>query len=118
MRWLVLLLVLANVAFFALAQGWLAPLAVLSTSAQREPQRLAAQVQPQALRIVATGAATAAAASAATAAAAAAATAAATPDAAPATAGACGAVVRAAGAAVSPAGRAGRCSASRASARG
>ncbi len=89
MRWLVLLLVLANLAFFALAQGWLAPLAVLSTSAQREPQRLAAQVQPQALRIVATGAATAAAASAATAAAAAAAAAtiAATPDAAPATAG-------------------------------
>ncbi|MFO1331338.1 MAG: hypothetical protein U1E95_02565 [Rubrivivax sp.] len=85
MRWLVLLLVLANLAFFALSQGWLAPLAVLSTSAQREPQRLAAQVQPQALRIVATGAATAAAASAATAAAAAAA--AATSDAAPATAG-------------------------------
>jgi hypothetical protein len=60
MRALVILLLLANLGFFALAEGWLAPLLVLSTQQQREPQRLAAQVNPQAVRIVGAGASAAA----------------------------------------------------------
>ncbi|MBN8510360.1 MAG: sporulation protein, partial [Burkholderiales bacterium] len=64
MRWLVLLLLLANLGFFALAEGWLAPLLVLSTTQQREPQRMAAQVAPERVRIVAAGAAAASAAAA------------------------------------------------------
>jgi hypothetical protein len=63
-RWLVLLLVLANVGFFALAEGWLAPALVLSTAQQREPGRLAAQVAPERVRIVAAGAVAASAAAA------------------------------------------------------
>jgi hypothetical protein len=64
MRWLVLLLLLANVGFFALAEGWLAPALVLSTAQQREPGRLAAQVAPERVRIVAAGPAAASAAAA------------------------------------------------------
>jgi hypothetical protein len=63
-RWLVLLLLLANVGFFALAEGWLAPALVLSTAQQREPGRLAAQVAPERVRVVAAGAAAASAAAA------------------------------------------------------
>jgi hypothetical protein len=63
-RWLVLLLMLANLGFLALAEGWLAPLLVLSTAQQREPGRLSAQVAPERVRIVAAGAAAASAAAA------------------------------------------------------
>lgn len=52
MRLLVLLLVLANLAFLALSQRWFEPWLVLSTE-QREPRRLALQIDPQALRLVA-----------------------------------------------------------------
>ena len=66
MRALVALLLLANLAFLALAQGWLLPLVGLSTHQQREPQRLAAQLQPETVRVVAAeGTAAAAPASAA-----------------------------------------------------
>lgn len=63
MRALVALLLLANLAFLALSQGWLQPWVGLSTQHEREPQRLAAQVDPAAVRIV--PAATAAAAASA-----------------------------------------------------
>lgn len=53
MRTLVLLLVLANLAFFALAQGWLQPVVGLARQHEREPQRLGAQLNADALRIVA-----------------------------------------------------------------
>jgi hypothetical protein len=52
MRALVLLLVLANLAFFALAQGWLQPVVGLARHNEREPQRLGAQLNPDAVRIV------------------------------------------------------------------
>ena len=50
MRALVALLLLANLLFLALAQGWLQPLAGLST--QREPQRLTAQVHADLVRVL------------------------------------------------------------------
>ena len=71
MRALVALLLLANLVFLALAQGWLLPLAGLSTQQQREPQRLAAQLQPEAVRVIAIGTAASAASPASAAAAAA-----------------------------------------------
>jgi hypothetical protein len=49
---LVVLLLLANLGFLALAQGWLQPWATLSTAHQREPQRLAAQIEPQSVRVL------------------------------------------------------------------
>jgi len=61
-RALVALLLLANLAFLALSQGWLQPWVGLSTQHEREPQRLAAQVDPAAVRIVPAAAASAAAA--------------------------------------------------------
>lgn len=54
MRALVALLVLANLLFFALAQGWLQPVAGLAGDHEREPQRLAGQLNADAVRIVAT----------------------------------------------------------------
>ena len=56
MRALVALLLLANLGFFALAQGWLQPFAGLSTHHEREPQRLAAQLDPASVRVLAAGA--------------------------------------------------------------
>ena len=47
MRTLLALLLLANLGFFALARGWLQPYVGLSTQHEREPQRLAAQVNPE-----------------------------------------------------------------------
>ena len=47
MRTLVALLLLANLGFLALAQGWLQPYVGLSTHHEREPQRLAAQIDPR-----------------------------------------------------------------------
>jgi len=56
-RALVALLLLANLAFFALARGWLQPYVGLSTQHQREPQRLAAQLNAESVRVRAVGAA-------------------------------------------------------------
>ena len=47
MRALVALLLLANLGFLALARGWLQPYVGLPTQHEREPQRLAAQVDPE-----------------------------------------------------------------------
>jgi hypothetical protein len=55
MRTLVSLLLLANLGFFALASGWLQPYVGLSTHHEREPQRLAAQIQPESVRVRAVG---------------------------------------------------------------
>jgi hypothetical protein len=52
LRTLVLLLVLANLAFFAWTQGWIDGFAGLAATAQREPERLAQQVRPEAVRIL------------------------------------------------------------------
>jgi hypothetical protein len=51
MRTLVALLLLANLGFLVLAQGWLQPYFGLATQHEREPQRLAAQIHPEAVRI-------------------------------------------------------------------
>lgn len=51
LRALVLLLVLLNGVFYAWAQGWLAPWG-FSGAPQTEPQRLAQQLRPEALRIL------------------------------------------------------------------
>lgn len=52
MRALLALLLLANVAFFALTRGWLEPYVGLSTQHEREPQRLAAQLNPDSVRVL------------------------------------------------------------------
>ncbi len=52
LRAFVVLLVLANLGFFAWTQGWLAAVVGLGPRAEREPERLARQVQPQRVRIV------------------------------------------------------------------
>ena len=49
LRGLVLLLLLANALFFAWARGWLGP---APHHAEREPERLAAQVRPEALKLL------------------------------------------------------------------
>ena len=45
-------LVLANALFLAWTQGWLEPLVGLRATGDREPQRLAQQVRPEAVRVV------------------------------------------------------------------
>jgi len=57
MRALVALLLLANLLFLALAQGWLQPVAGLWPQHEREPQRLAAQLHPETVRVLAPDAA-------------------------------------------------------------
>jgi len=52
LRALVVLLVLANLAFYGWTQGWLTDVLGLSPDDDREPQRLSAQVDAAALRIV------------------------------------------------------------------
>lgn len=52
MRALLALLLLANVAFFALTRGWLEPYVGLSTQHEREPQRLAAQLNPDSVSVL------------------------------------------------------------------
>ena len=52
MRALVVLLLLANLAWLALARGWLQPWAGLSSAHEREPQRLTAQINADAVRVV------------------------------------------------------------------
>lgn len=61
---LVVLLILANLGFFAWSQGWLDGLAGLGAHAEREPERLARQFQPHLLRILTPGAAAPAASTA------------------------------------------------------
>ena len=60
MRTLLVLLLLANGAFFAWAQGWLAPAVPAPRHTEREPQRLAAQVRPESVVVLAPQAASAA----------------------------------------------------------
>lgn len=60
MRTLAALLLIANLAFFALARGWLQPWVGLPADGQREPQRLATQVNATTVRVVAADAAPAA----------------------------------------------------------
>ena len=50
-RTLFLLLVLANVGYFAWSQGWLAGIG-MAPARQTEPQRLSRQIQPEALNVV------------------------------------------------------------------
>ena len=63
LRALAALLVAANLLFFAWAQGWLAPVAPPPEHGQREPQRLAVQVNADAVRVLTPQAASAAQAS-------------------------------------------------------
>lgn len=51
LRWVIWLLVLANAGYFAFAQGYLAPLG-LAPQETREPERLQAQIKPEALRLL------------------------------------------------------------------
>lgn len=51
LRWVVILLVLANAGYFAWTQGYLDGLGMAPVD-QREPQRLAQQVKPEALRLL------------------------------------------------------------------
>jgi hypothetical protein len=52
LRGLVVLLVLANVAFFSWSRGWLAPVWPAPRAGEREPERLAQQVRPQAVVVL------------------------------------------------------------------
>ena len=51
LRFIVLLLILANGAYFAWSQGYLASLG-LAPALQSEPQRMAAQIKPEAIRLL------------------------------------------------------------------
>lgn len=51
LKWVIWLLVLANVGYWGWTQGHLAPLG-LAPQEQREPQRLQAQIQPDAVRLL------------------------------------------------------------------
>ena len=52
LRWFVLALLLANLAFWAWSEGWfVAPLG-MGPAVQREPARLARQVQPDSIRVL------------------------------------------------------------------
>lgn len=63
MRWLVLLLLLVNVALYAWNAGWLPAQLGVATDGPRDPQRLQRQVNADAVRIVPEGSLSAAAAS-------------------------------------------------------
>ena len=60
LRALVLLLILANLGFFAWTQGWLDAVVGVRAHGDREPERLARQFQPQSVRILTPGEAAAA----------------------------------------------------------
>lgn len=60
LRALVVLLLAANVAFLAWTRGWLAPWAEPPTHGERDPERLAAQVRPEAISVLTARAASAA----------------------------------------------------------
>jgi hypothetical protein len=64
LRWLVALLLVANVVFFAWSKGWLDNVVGVRAAGDREPERLAQQVRPEIVRVL-TPQAVAAAASAA-----------------------------------------------------
>ena len=51
LKWVIWLLVLANTGYFAWSQGYLAPLG-LAPQEEREPERLQAQINPDALRLL------------------------------------------------------------------
>lgn len=53
LRGLVLLLLVANLAFYSWSQGWLTWVVGIDPQADREPQRLERQVSPEALKLVA-----------------------------------------------------------------
>ena len=59
LRTLVLLLVLANLAFLAWTQGLLSPLALPPMSSEREPERLTQQLRPDAVKVLGASAAVA-----------------------------------------------------------
>ena len=69
LRLLLALLLLANVAFFAWTRGWLAPSMLPPRHAEHEPERLLAQVRPEAVTVLSAKAASAAVTAAVTAAA-------------------------------------------------
>jgi hypothetical protein len=52
LRWSVLALALANLLFWAWSQGWLGPLMGYSPLDDRDPSRLAQQVQPEVVRVL------------------------------------------------------------------
>lgn len=60
LRVLFLLLLALNLAFFAWARGWLAPLWPAPQASQSEPERLAAQVRPERVLVLPSNAASAA----------------------------------------------------------
>jgi hypothetical protein len=60
LRALLLLVVLANLAFFGWVQGWFEPTWPVPNQGEREPQRVAAQVRPEAIVVLAPKAASAA----------------------------------------------------------
>ena len=52
LRWVVALLLLANLGFYAWHQGWLDPVLGTSSLGDREPERLARQVRPEAVKLL------------------------------------------------------------------
>lgn len=60
-RALIVLLLLANLAFFAWSRGWLDSIAGVRSIGDREPERLQRQVRPELIRILPAGAASVAA---------------------------------------------------------
>ena len=60
LRALLLLLLLANLAFFAWARGWLAPALLPPRHAEHEPERLTGQLRPEAVTVLSAQAASAA----------------------------------------------------------
>ena len=60
LRALVVALLLANLAFFAWARGWLAPAVLPPRHAEHEPERLTAQLRPEAVTVLSAKAASAA----------------------------------------------------------
>jgi hypothetical protein len=52
LRFLALLLLLANLGFYSWTQGWLDPVVGASPSGDREPERFARQVKPEIVRIL------------------------------------------------------------------
>lgn len=64
LRRLVLLLIVANLAFFAWTQGWLDAVIGVRPTGDREPERLARQVRPEAITILSPAAVRAAASAA------------------------------------------------------
>ena len=65
LKWLLIVLLAANAAFFAWTQGWLDTVVGVRASGDREPGRLAQQVRPESVVILSASAAAAAASAAA-----------------------------------------------------